>query len=89
MRVEAYCRTLATGMSTDTSAILSVVADFISSKIAAGLCIEPVSHCRIRYHDRPHFHLPRDRDAEGYLILGKVDRQHTTALCMPLFSNTF
>jgi hypothetical protein len=26
----------------------------------------------LEYHDRPHFHLPRDKDAGGYLILGKV-----------------
>jgi hypothetical protein len=26
----------------------------------------------MEYHDRPHFHLPRERECGGYLMLGKV-----------------
>ena len=27
----------------------------------------------LEYHDRPHFHMPLDADAEGYLLLGRKD----------------
>ena len=38
------------------------IKDYIMKK-AGGVYLE--------YHDRPHFHMPRDRDAHGYIIIGK------------------
>jgi len=39
----------------------------------------------LEYHDRPHFHMPRDRDASGYIILGKRvdDFIHLAAFQIP------
>jgi hypothetical protein len=39
----------------------------------------------LEYHDRPHFHLPLDKEAKGHLILGKKinDVYHLTAFKIP------
>ena len=39
----------------------------------------------LEYHDRPHFHMPRDRRAKGYIILGKFveDNIHLAAFNIP------
>lgn len=40
----------------------------------------------LEYHDRPHFHMPSDANARGYLILGKKvapDQYHLSAFNIP------
>ncbi len=40
----------------------------------------------LEYHDRPHFHMPLNDDAKGYLVLGKLVGEkvyHLTAFAIP------
>ena len=41
---------------------INYIDDYLMKK-AGGIYVE--------YHDRPHFHMPRDKDAGGYIIIGR------------------